>query len=109
MKSLAITNSLLRVDRVVGKPPPPFERPNKLMDFWVMQLPEHADVDVWCSQIVQLLTEQAELLRQRRDAGSALTLFIQSDHKIPVLRLDTAFLKTLVELGISLEHYRGDA
>ena len=109
MTSLAILNTLLRVNGVSGEPPAPFERPNAKMDFWVLELPAHADVESWCAHTAQVLTTQEECLDGMRRAGFRLTLFVELVSMVSVLRLESVFLKMLADHGISLECSHEDA
>lgn len=99
----SITNSLLRLDGVTGEPPSPFKRPNYKMDFFVLELGRHDDVEGWCIRTTEILIRHADLLRRLRRAGAEATLFVESASSVPVLRFDASFLKFLAEAGISLE------
>lgn len=103
MTSPTITNSLLRISGVKGEAPPPFERPNKGMDFFVLELDSSNDVVRWRARTEEILSRHAELLGQMRAAGAEATLFVEWASSIGVLRLDAAFLSVLAEAGISLE------
>lgn len=103
MTSPTITNSLLRINGVKGEAPPPFERPNREMDFYVLELGSCDDVLRWCARTIGILSRHAELLGQMRAAGAEATLFVEWASSIGVLRLDAAFLSVLAEAGISLE------
>jgi hypothetical protein len=96
-----ITNSLLRIDGIQGLPPSPFERPNDKMDFFVLELGLHEDVQGWCARTAKTLTAHAELLRQMCRAGAKVTLFVESASR--VLRFESSFLSILAEAGIALE------
>ncbi len=100
MPPLDITNSLLRIDRVTGLPPFPFERPNETMDFFVLELGQEKDVQAWCVRTAKTLSEHSELLRQMLARGAQVTLFVQS--RPPLLRLEPSFLDMLAKSGIAL-------
>ena len=103
---MSIVNSLLRIDNVRGEPPPPFERPNAPMNFWVLELPDgHNSVRNWTLRIARLLRKHSKLLRELRRKRAALTLYIQTEGGPEPLRLDVEFLKLLSGLEISLEHF----
>jgi len=101
MTSPVIANSLLRLDGVTGLHPSPFERPNDKMDFFVLELGVHGDVDGWC--------KHGASLRQMSAEGAEATLFVKTASSTPVLRLDRTFLSVLAGAGISLEHYHESA
>ena len=103
MTSPAITNSLLRLDNVAGKPPPPFERPNDKLSFFVLELGRHDNVQRWCVQTTESLRRHAELLRNLRRGGAEPTLFVEFASSMPVIRLEASFISFLAEVGISLE------
>jgi hypothetical protein len=103
MTSPVITNSLLRINGVTGEPPSPFERPNKEMDFFVLELGLNDDVVSWCARTEEVLSKHTGLLRQMREAGAEATLFVGWASSVHVLRLDSAFLSVLTEAEISLE------
>jgi len=109
MTSPVIANSLLRLDGVTGLPPSPFERPNDKMDFFVLELGVHGDVDGWCIRTVKALGKHGASLRQMSAEGAEATLFVKTASSTPVLRLDRTFLSVLAGAGISLEHYHESA
>jgi len=109
MTSRAITNSLLRLDGVVGSLPAPFERPNEKMDFFVLELGLESNVDRWCGRTAETLRRHADLLRQARASGATLSLFVESARSVPVIRFTASFLAVLAVAGISLECSYGTA
>jgi hypothetical protein len=100
-----ISNALLRINGVQGKPPLPFEQTNEVLDFWILELssPASDTVDLWCARVTRMLKEHAPFLSKLRSTGSTLTLFIECAETESVLRLETDFLKTLADLGVALE------
>jgi hypothetical protein len=66
----AIINALLRLDGVTGEVRPPFERPRRDMDFFVMELPQYKDVEAWCAHATSLIERQRGYLDQQRREGS---------------------------------------
>ena len=106
--SRSITNSLLRLDGVSGPAPSPFERPNDKLDFFVLELGLHDDVEAWSARTTETLSRHSEVFRRLRDAGAEATLFVESAASLPVLRLDASFLSILADAGISLECSRED-
>ncbi|MDD5260545.1 MAG: hypothetical protein PHD76_01730 [Methylacidiphilales bacterium] len=107
MTSPGIHHSLLRIDRVTGEPPAPFERPNEKLDFWVLELPnaDKGDIASWYSRVSEILKAHAPLLSQLHSTDAQLALFIETAGDDPVFRLEAAFLKMLADFGISLEHH----
>lgn len=103
MTAIAIPNSLLRVDDTKGAPPAPFERPNKKMNFFVLELGQHHDVGSWCVCATKAICRHREVLRRLCQTGAAATLFVECDASLPVLRLEVSFLTMLCDAGISLE------
>ena len=101
--ALVITNSLLRLDGITGEPPSPFARPNPRLNFFVLELGQHANVSSWWAHTAKTLSSHTEFLRQLRAESVDLTLFVESAASAPVLRLDAAFLGSLAAAGISLE------
>lgn len=100
-----ISNALLRINGVQGKPLRPFEQPNEELDFWVLEIssPASDTVKLWCSRVIGTLKEHAPLLSTWRSTGSTLTLFVEFAEPEPVLRFEADFLKALSDLGIALE------
>ena len=103
MTSFEITNSLLRLDGMNGKPPFPFERPNQQMNFIVLELGQHKTVSGWCAYTKEILIRHGELLRQLRGAGAKASLFVECDASVKVLRIEASFLVLLSEAEIALE------
>lgn len=103
MTAVAIPNSLLRVDGTKGEPPAPFEHPNKKMDFFVLELGEHQNVQSWCACVMEAIRLYREMLGRLSQDGAAVTLFVECGSSLPVLRLEAPFLTMLSEADISLE------
>ena len=103
MPAYAIPNSLLRVVGTKGEPRVPFERPNKDMDFFVLELGRHHDVESWCACATEAIHRHQNELRSFCRAGATVTLFVECGSSLPVLRLEASFLTTLCNAGISLE------
>src|SRR5689334_12010326 len=106
MLGIALPNSLLRLDGTKGQPPSPFERPNDNMDFFVLELGEHRDVESWCACVTKAIDRNREVLCDLIRTGAKATLFVECGSLLPVLRLEAPFLSTLAEVGISLEFCR---
>jgi hypothetical protein len=100
----SITNSLLRLDGISGPAPAPFERPRDDLDFFVLELGVHDDVDGWCIRTAEKLTRHSELLRRMCRASAAATLFVESAASLPVLRLRPSFLSVF---GLTPEKWTG--
>ena len=106
MKRRGIVNSLLRIEKVRGEAPRPFERPNGDMNFWVLELPtRHDSPRQWTLQVGRVLRKHSKLLRELRRKHALLTLFIETAGGPTHLRLEVNFLKLLSELEIALEHF----
>jgi hypothetical protein len=105
MNAPAISNSLLRLDGTKGEPPPPFERPNDKMDFFVLELGEHRDVDSWCACTAKILQRHAVILRRQSQSGAKANMFVGYGGWPHVLRLEASFLRQLSEADVSLECY----
>ncbi|MEY4483135.1 MAG: hypothetical protein RL693_587 [Verrucomicrobiota bacterium] len=100
-----ISNALLRINDVQGKPPLPLEKTNEELDFWVLELASPAidTAELWCVRVTRILKKHAPFLSTLRSNGSTLTLFVECAATGSVLRLEADFLKTLADLGVALE------
>ena len=103
MTASAIPNSLLRVNGTNGEPPSAFERPIKEMDFFVLELGKHHDVESWCACATEAIHRHRDVLVGLCRVGATVTLFVECDSSLPVLRLEASFLTTLCDAGIALE------
>jgi len=103
-----ITNLLLRLNCANGTPPPPFERTNEGMDFWILELGQHQDVGGLHSCVEQALHRHVALLRRLRQEGTTATLFVEKASSLHVLRLESSFIELLSEFGVALEFFCHD-
>ena len=102
-----ITNSLLRIDGVTGRARSPFERPRSDIDFFVLELGQHINVESLSTRIGDILKDQGAYLEQKRQEGAKIVLFVEST-KAPsfVLELKPSFLRILADAEISLACFR---
>ncbi len=98
-----ISNCLLRLNGITGKPPAPFERPNAKMDFFVLELGFHDEASDFCTYTMKALKKHAAFIRKMQAAGASVTLFVEYAASEYGLRFESPFLRCLAEAGISLE------
>jgi hypothetical protein len=73
-----VVNALLRIERAVGVPRRPFEKPSDGMDFWVLELPSRSreTLEKWQARILPRLRRHLPQLQTMAESGSQLFLHV---------------------------------
>jgi hypothetical protein len=94
-----IQNVLLRLDRVSGIAPPPFENPNPKMAFWVLEISIPRKSKNPFNIIQKKISEVSTLI----PAHCLRTLHIEHSYADSVFRIPESLISVLAECGCSLE------